>query len=153
MWKSLPVGLCLLLSACGSLLPGYSSGSGAGASTGPTGMVTGTTTASAGVQGAAPTTTPVSTPDVPPTTASAAPTATKSVTFDTSKKLEYVDLYIDMGDPSGQRALVPYLMKPKDWMLIGCDMTSTSSKHYRFMRVSTTDGKELPEVDIFKQGR
>lgn len=79
--------------------------------------------------------------------------ATKTITFDTARKLEYADVWVDMGDPTGQRALVPYLMKPKDWMLIGCEMTSTTSKHYRFMKVSSNTGTELPDVDIFKQGR
>ncbi|HVR87826.1 MAG TPA: hypothetical protein VMU54_26145 [Planctomycetota bacterium] len=142
MKKLLPV-LCLGLSAC-SLIPGLGSGSSSGSPAVPTS----TTTVTAGVQGATTTT-----PDTSAAPAPTAPSATKTITFDTSKKLEYVDVYVDMSDPSGQRALVPYLMKPKDWMLIGCDMTSTSSKHYRFMRVSTADGQALPEVDIFKQGR
>jgi hypothetical protein len=143
MKKLLPA-LCLTLSAC-SLIPGLGSGSGSASTPAPTG----TTTLSAGVQGATPTTQTDGSAAVPVST----PTATKTVSFDTSKKLEYVDIYVDMTDPSGQRALVPYLLKPKDWMLIGCDMTSTTSKHYRFMRVSTADGQALPEVDIFKQGR
>jgi hypothetical protein len=145
MKKLLPL-LCVALSAC-NLIPGLNSG--ANSSSGTPTAPTSTTTVTAGVQGAT-TTTPADTSAAP---APSAPSATKTVTFDTSKKLEYVDVYVDMSDPSGQRALVPYLMKPKDWMLIGCDMTSTSSKHYRFMRVSTADGQALPEVDIFKQGR
>lgn len=64
-----------------------------------------------------------------------------------SSKLEYADVYIDMGDPTGMRAIVPYLMKPEVWSLIQVDM-SGSSKHYRFMKVST--GVQSPEVDIFK---
>jgi hypothetical protein len=147
MSRSLLPLLCLSLSACG-MIPGLGSGNSSSSSASP-GTTMGTTTASAGVQGA----TAATTADTSAPTAVTAPTATKTVSFDTAKKLEYVDLYVDMSDPSGQRALVPYLMKPKDWMLVGCDMTSISSKHYRFMRVSTVDGKELPEVDIFKQGR
>jgi hypothetical protein len=104
-----------------------------------------TTTATAGA-----TTTTATTTTPAPTTPSS---ATKTVSFDTSKKLEYVDVWVNMGDPTGQRALVPYLMAPKEWMLVGCDMTSISSKHYRFMKVSTTDGKELPSVDIYSSLR
>lgn len=115
-------------------------------------------TAAAAIASTANSTTAGADPTVaPPTTSSATPvptgSANKTITFDSVRKLEYVDVYVDMGDPSGQRALVPYLMKPKDWMLVGCEMTSTSSKHYRFMKVSTQDGRELPDVDIFKQGR
>ena len=86
-------------------------------------------------------------------TGSPSSAGSKSVTFDTQRKLEYVDVYVDMGNPTGQQALVPYLMKPKDWMLVGCEMTSLTSKHYRFMKVSTNDGKELPSVDIFSPRR
>jgi len=96
----------------------------------------GTTTQSPGVQAS--------------TTASLGLSATRAITFDTSRKLEYADIWVDMGDAAGQRALVPYLMKPQEWRLIGCEMLSPTSKHYRFMRVSTQDGKSLPEVDIFK---
>jgi len=97
---------------------------------------TGTSPQTSGTQGA--------------TTGIAPLSATKSITFDTTRKLEYADIWVDMGDAAGQRALVPYLMKPEEWRLVGCEMLSPTSKHYRFMRVSTQDGKSLPQVDIFK---
>ncbi|HLY07702.1 MAG TPA: hypothetical protein VKW04_00220 [Planctomycetota bacterium] len=150
--RLLPV-LLLACTACDAI-PGLLgtaanvAGAGAGSGSAPSPMPTGTTgiatTTSTSTAGATAATT---TPTLP------SPTATKSVTFDSARKLEYVDVYVDMGDPTGQRALVPYLMKPKDWMLVGCEMTSTTAKHYRFMKVSTNDGRELPDVDIFKQGR
>lgn len=96
----------------------------------------GTTSQSPGIQAA--------------TTGTAGLMATKAITFDTTRKLEYADIWVDLGDAAGQRALVPYLMKPEEWRLVGCEMLSPTSKHYRFMRVSTQDGKSLPQVDIFK---
>ena len=73
--------------------------------------------------------------------------------IDTTKRLEYVDVYVEMGDPTGMRALVPYLLRPETWTLIKCEMQSTTSKHYRFQRVTSNDGKSLPDVDIFKVRR
>jgi len=149
MKKAFPL-LLLSLSAC-SVIPSLlgtaanvanqvAAGAGVTGGTDAGTPMTGTTTQSPGVQDA--------------TTASTSPLmGTKVITFDTTRKLEYADLWVDMGDPAGQRALVPYLMKPEEWRLVGCEMTSPTSKHYRFMRVSTQDGKSLPQVDIFKQSR
>jgi hypothetical protein len=146
-----PVAL-LALSAC-NMIPGLlgTAASAAAAASGATAAAdpsatdpSASTTTTTTTTGAATTTTPA------PVTPAPTTSATKSITFDTTKKLEYVDVWVNMSDPSGQRALVPYLMKPKDWMLVGCEMTSTTSKHYRFMKVSSTDGKELPDVDIYK---
>lgn len=130
--KALAAVLCLALASCFTPSSGGTSATDAGA------PQTGTTTQSAGVQGAA---------------ASTPAAANATTTFDTAKKLEVVDVWVETGDPQGQRALVPYLLKPEEWMLIKCEMLSATSKHYRFQRVSSTDGKSLPQVDIFKQGR
>jgi len=73
--------------------------------------------------------------------------------IDISKKLEFADVYVSLEDPTGMRALVPYLMKPESWTLIKCDMTSSTSRHYRFQKVASNDGKALPDVDIFKTRR
>ncbi len=129
------------------MIPGMNSGSSSsGYSTAdPSGATTTTATSSTATSSA----TTAAATEIPAST----PRGTTSVTFDTAKKLEYVVVYVDMGDPTGQRALVPYLMKPKDWMLIKCEMLGATSKHYTFMRVSTADGHSLPQVDIFKQGR
>lgn len=70
--------------------------------------------------------------------------------IDTSKKLEFADVYVSLEDPTGMRALVPYLLKPETWTLIKCDMTSTTSRHYRFQKVASNDGKALPDVDVFR---
>ena len=70
--------------------------------------------------------------------------------IDTSKKLEFADVYVSLEDPNGMRALVPYLLKPESWTLIKCDMTSATSRHYRFQKVASNDGKALPDVDVFR---
>jgi len=130
--KPLAAVLCLALASCMMPSSGGTSSTDAGSPQG------GTTTQSPGVQG-----TPASTPTA----------TTKTTTFDSAKKMEIVDVYVEMGDPQGQRALVPYLMKPEEWMLIKCEMLSPTSKHYRFQRVATADGRSLPSVDVFKQSR
>lgn len=78
-------------------------------------------------------------------------TATPEI--DTTKRLEYADVTVSLDDPNGMRALVPYLMKPEIWTLIKCEMVSEKSKHYRFQKVASNDGKPLPDVDVFKTGR
>jgi hypothetical protein len=74
----------------------------------------------------------------------------KTPEIDTTKKLEFADVYVSLEDPTGMRALVPYLMKPESWTLIKCEMTSSTSRHYRFQKVASNDGKALPDVDIFR---
>src|SRR5262245_4697839 len=73
--------------------------------------------------------------------------------IDTTRRFEYADVTVDLGDPNGMRALVQYLMKPEVWTLVKCEMTSTTSKHYRFQKVTSNDGRSLPDVDIFKTRR
>jgi hypothetical protein len=131
----LPV-LCLALSSC--MLPSTGGSGDAGA---PPVTQGNTSTQSPGAQAAA------------ATDPAAASGSVKSVTIDTTKKLEYVNLWVDLGDPAGQRALVPYLLKPDEWMLVKCEMLSPTSKHYTFQRVTSADGRSLPQVDLFKQGR
>jgi hypothetical protein len=73
--------------------------------------------------------------------------------IDTTRRFEYAEVTVDLGDPVGMRALVPYLMKPETWILIKCDMLSATSKYYKFQKVTSNDGRSLPEVDLFKTGR
>jgi hypothetical protein len=77
--------------------------------------------------------------------------AAQTLATDPNKKLEYVDVYTELGDPTGMKELVPYLLNPDIWTLVKCEMTSTTSKHYRFQRVSTGEGRAMPTVDIFKR--
>ena len=70
--------------------------------------------------------------------------------IDTTRRFEYADITVDLGDPNGMRALVPYLIKPEIWTLIKVEMVSTTSKHYRFQKVTSNDGRSLPDVDVFK---
>ena len=79
--------------------------------------------------------------------------AAQPLATDPSKKFEYVDVYTDLGDPTGMRELVRYLLHPEVWTLVKCEMTSDTAKHYRFQRISTGEGRVMPEVDIFKNRR
>lgn len=69
---------------------------------------------------------------------------------DRTKKLEYADVYVDLKNPQGQKALVPYLLKPEEWTIVKVEHLSPTYKHYRFQRVASSDGKALPEVDPLK---
>jgi len=73
--------------------------------------------------------------------------------IDPTRRFEYADVTVDLGDPNGMRALVPYLIKPEIWTLIKVEMVSTTSKHYRFQKVTSNDGRALPDVDVFKTRR
>ena len=66
---------------------------------------------------------------------------------DRTKKLEYADVYVDLKNPQGQKALVPYLLKPEDWTIVKVEHISPTYKHYRFQRVASNDGKALPDID------
>lgn len=91
--------------------------------------------------------------NVSPNGAVAETPASKPPEIDTTRHLEYVDVTVALGDPNGMRALVPYLMKPEVWTLIKCEMNGTTEKHYRFQKVTSNDGKPLPDVDVFKTRR
>jgi hypothetical protein len=87
------------------------------------------------------------------TLAEAVTNATRSSStprFDPSKRFEYADVYVSLGDPEGMRSLVPYLMKQEEWMLIQCEMMTPTYKHYRFQRISNGEGRAMPSVDVFK---
>ena len=86
----------------------------------------------------------------PANTDSPTNTSPKPLNVDATKKFEFADIYVDLGDPNAMRALVPYLIKPESWMLVQCEMTSPTSKHYKFQRLTATDGRAMPDVDVFK---
>jgi len=79
--------------------------------------------------------------------------ATTPPQIDTTRHLEYADVTVALGDPNGMRALVPFLMKPEVWTLVKCEMVGTTEKHYRFQKVTSNDGRSLPDVDVFKTRR
>lgn len=146
MKRLLPV-LLLSLSAC-DLLPallGQNGGAPAATTSSPAAPL-GTTTSTAGATG-------TQTPAPVNTDASVQNGAVKMTSIDINKKLEYVDIYTDLNDPNSQRALVPYLMKQEEWMLIKCEMLSPTAKHYKFQRVTGADGRSLPQVDAFNKSR
>jgi len=88
--------------------------------------------------------------NVSPNGAVAETPATKPPEIDTVRHLEYADVTVALGDPNGMRALVPFLMRPEVWTLVKCEMIGTTEKHYRFQKVTSNDGKSLPDVDVFK---
>lgn len=134
LMKTLGPVLCLALAGCFPNLGGGSSATDASV------PKSGTVTQSPGVQNAN---------GQGEQTAPAPKAAT--TTFDTDKRLEYVDIRVDLGDPNGQRALAPYFLKNDEWMLIKYEMISPTTKQYRFQRVATADGRSLPQVELFKQ--
>jgi len=73
--------------------------------------------------------------------------------IDATRRFEYAEVTVDVGDPVGMRALVPYLLKPETWTLVKCEMVSTTSKYYKFQKVTSNDGRSLPDVDVFKTRR
>ncbi len=66
---------------------------------------------------------------------------------DTTKKLEYVDLEVDLAVPSSSRPLALYILKPEEWTLVKMDLVSATQRRYRFQRVAGTNGRALPDVD------
>ena len=66
---------------------------------------------------------------------------------DTSKKLEFVDLEVDLAVPSSSRPLALYILKPEEWTLVKMDLVSATQRRYRFQRVAGTNGRALPDVD------
>src|SRR5262245_37417488 len=66
-------------------------------------------------------------------TASAGP---KPPAIDPTRRFEYAEVTVDIGDPVGMRALVPYLINPGSWTLIKCEMVSSTSKYYKFQKVT-----------------
>ena len=75
------------------------------------------------------------------------------LSIDTNRQREYADVYVDMKDPGGQKGLVSYLMKPDEWHIEKVVQINPTLKHWRFWRVSRTDGKSMPEVDPLRPRR
>lgn len=77
-------------------------------------------------------------------------TGLRPAPVDTTKRFEYVDLYVSMGDPAGQRQLMPYLIPqegPTPWTIDKLEYVSDTLRHFRFRRLVSTEGKALPEVN------
>jgi len=74
-------------------------------------------------------------------------TGLRSAAVDNTKRFEYVDLYVSLGDPTGQRQLAPYFLKSDVWTIDKFENLSDTLRHYRFRRLVGTDGKSLPEID------
>lgn len=85
-------------------------------------------------------------PSSPPSPGVAAPLA-----VDSNQKREYADVYVDLKQPDGQKALVSYLLKPEEWHIEKVVHLSPTQKHWRFWRVARTDGKAMPEIDPLRK--
>ena len=148
--------LLILPAACGQVRPVDPTDTTIAHATGPK-----TTDMSKMVQdtnaGGQPTTAPTGAPKTPApgtsagaataASAEAAPGALAPAAVDTRQKREYADVYVDMTDPSGQKVLASYLLKPEEWNIEKVVQLTPSKKHWRFWRVVRTDGKSMPEVD------
>jgi hypothetical protein len=146
--KSLVPALLLALGACGHLTTGTDTADRPIAKS-PSGQLTSSQqTQRLQEQGVSGTPRP-NTPSEPLNTGA----SEKPLVIDTTKRFEYADVYTDLGDPTGQRELVRYLLKPEVWTLIKCEMLSDTSKHYRFQKLTSGEGRVMPEVDIFKGRR
>jgi hypothetical protein len=141
MLKAIPLALALGLCGCGFLGNGASSpmGSPVTTSQGSTTMTPSAAQASA-VQ---PTPTAVANANQQPNPADP---GLKAANVTAGQQMEFVDLYIDQTDPTSGRTLVPYIQS-KEWTLILCEMLTPTSRHWRFQRITTTDGRSLPQLD------
>lgn len=81
------------------------------------------------------------------TSAAPVPGIAAPLALDTNQKREYADVYVDLKNPTGQKELVSYLLKPDEWHIHKVVQTSPTTKHWRFWRVARTDGKAIPEID------
>jgi hypothetical protein len=89
-------------------------------------------------------------PTPPGTPSNGTPPALKAATtppVDTAKRLEYVDVFVNLKDPAGQRQLVPYLLKLDEWTIVKVEHLTTTLKHYRFRRMTSPQDKPIPEID------
>lgn len=73
----------------------------------------------------------------------------RTAAIDSSKRFEYADVYVSFTDPTGQRALAAYFMKPEIWTIDKFEQLSDTLRHYRFRRLAGQNGKSLPDVDPF----
>lgn len=64
-----------------------------------------------------------------------------------SLKLEFVDLDVDLAVPSSSRPLALYILKPEEWTLVKMDLVSATQRRFRFQRIAGTNGRALPDVD------
>ena len=78
---------------------------------------------------------------------SSEPTGLKTAAVDTSKRFEYMDLYVTMGNADDQRKLAPYILTSDVWSIDKFEQLSDTLRHYRFRRLVSQDGKSMPEVN------
>jgi hypothetical protein len=77
----------------------------------------------------------------------------KAAPVEADKRFDYADVYVDQTDPTGQRKLVPYLLKTEEWQIDKVEYLTPTLRHYRFRRLLSTSGKPLPDVDPLQPKR
>lgn len=70
----------------------------------------------------------------------------KPMSFESGRKFEVVEVWVDQTQPNAQRKLVPYLLKSDEWTLVKCEHLSVTRKLYKFQRLVTSE-KKPPEID------
>ncbi|HEX7896668.1 MAG TPA: hypothetical protein VF950_02840 [Planctomycetota bacterium] len=93
------------------------------------------------------------TPEAAAASTNTSPGSLTAPAIDANQRREYADVYVDLKDPSGQKPLVYYLMKPEEWHIEKVSQLTPTTKHWRFWRVARTDGKAMPEVDPLRPRR
>ena len=71
----------------------------------------------------------------------------------TDQRFIYADVYVDMTNPTGQRALAAYFSKPQVWMIDKFEMLTDTLRHFRFRKVAGQNSQPLPDVDPLLQNQ
>lgn len=66
--------------------------------------------------------------------------------IDTTRKLEVVDVYVDLRERNAMRPVLYYLLRTEEWMIIKMEQTSRTTRHYRFQRVGAS-GPSAAQLD------
>ena len=69
------------------------------------------------------------------------------------KRFVYADVYVDMTNPTGQRALAAYFSKPEVWTIEKFEMLTDTLRHFRFRKLAGQNGQPLPDVDPLLQNQ
>lgn len=80
-------------------------------------------------------------------TKAADPVALRPAAVDATKRFDYRDVYVFIGDPDGQRQLAYYFLRQNIWTIDKMEQYTDSCRHFRFRRLVGADGKPLPDVD------
>jgi hypothetical protein len=76
----------------------------------------------------------------------AASPAVKTIQMDATRRLEAVDVFVDMRDQNSMRQLVPYILQNEEWMLVKSEYITPTTRHYRFQRIASAS-ETIPLTD------